>query len=85
MKKFNIYDIFYDVQHGFQLFRFQADFMTKLKSGKQTNILFMDISKAFDKIGHERLGQKIKHYAIRGNTNKWIQSFLSEWKQTIVL
>ena len=43
--------------------------------------------KAFDKVSHIRLCHKLASYGIRGNTLmlKWIQSFLSERFQGVVL
>ncbi len=40
-----------------------------MHNGKQTDILIMDFSKAFDKVGHERLLAKLVHYGITGKTN----------------
>ncbi len=45
----------------------------------------MDFSRAFDKVGHQRLLVKLKYYGIEGKTNKWIGSFLADRKQTVVL
>ena len=56
-----------------------------MQMGKQTDVLVIDFSKAFDKVGHQRLLQKLDFYGIRGHTNNWIRSFLSNRKQTVVL
>ena len=45
----------------------------------------MDFSKAFDKVCHSLLTHKLHHYGIRGKTNKWIQSFLDDRNQAVVL
>ena len=45
----------------------------------------MDFSKAFDKVGHERLLEKITSYGITGLTNQWIRQFLSNRRQRVVL
>ena len=45
----------------------------------------MDFSKAFDKVGHARLIEKLKFYGITGKTNEWIKAFLMNRKQTVVL
>ena len=42
-----------------------------MQIGKQT----LDFSKAFDKVAHEKLIQKLHHYGIRGDTLKWIKAF----------
>jgi len=56
-----------------------------MEQGKQTDILVMDFSKAFDKVSHALLLQKLNHYGIRGKVNRWIQSFLSHRSQKVVL
>jgi len=43
----------------------------------QSDIIFMDFAKAFDKIPHKRLLYKLHWYDIQGSIYHWIQSFLS--------
>jgi hypothetical protein len=45
----------------------------------------MDFSKAFDKVSHGLLVHKLDHYRIRGKTNTWIQNFLSDRSQAVVV
>ena len=45
----------------------------------------MDFSKAFDKVSHSLLTHKLDHYGIKGKTNMWIQNFLAERKQVVVV
>ena len=52
---------------------------------KQTNVIVMDFAKAFDKVPHKRLLYKLDFYGIRGSTHKWIDSWLSERSQKVVL
>ncbi len=86
-------DILYDLQHGFrdrrscetQLIEFVGDVVSIMQRGKQTDVLIMDFSKEFDKVGHLRLLLKIEHYGIQGRTLNWIKSFLSNRKQCVVL
>jgi hypothetical protein len=40
----------------------------------------MDFSKAFDKVSH-----KLHYYGIQDELNSWIQNFLSNRKQAVVL
>ena len=68
-----------------QLVEFAHDLAKNCHGGHQTDVLVMDFSKAFDKVGHERLLQKIMHYGITGRTQKWIRSFLSGRRQRVVL
>ena len=41
--------------------------------------------KAFDKVPHKRLLHKINKYGIKGNTLGWIESFLSNRTQVVVV
>ena len=56
-----------------------------MENGKQTDILVMDFSKAFDKVSHSLLLHKLHYYGIQGKLNSWIQNFLSNRKQAVVL
>ena len=51
-----------------------------LDTGKQTDCLIMDFSKAFDKVSHSLLTHKLDDYGIRGKTNRWIHIFPSREK-----
>ena len=44
-----------------------------LNSGKQIDVLFLDFSKAFDKVPHERLYLKLLHCGVNGNLLNWIK------------
>jgi hypothetical protein len=62
------------------------DFTTKaLDYGDQIDGILLDFSKAFDKVPHNRLLMKLDHYGVRNNTLSWIQDFLSDRTQTVVL
>ena len=39
----------------------------------------------FDSVPHQRLLAKLNHYSIRGNKLQWLQSFLLDRKQRVVL
>jgi hypothetical protein len=45
----------------------------------------MDLSKAFDKVSYSLFVHKLDHYGIRGKTNTWIQNFLSDRSQAVVV
>lgn len=38
--------------------------------------MFLDLSKAYDSLDHELLLAKLQIYGIRGNANKWLESYL---------
>ena len=48
-------------------------------------MVLLDFSKAFDKVNHLKLLYKLACFGIKGNTLKWIQSFLIGRTQTVVL
>ena len=52
---------------------------------KQTGLVIMDFVKAFDKVPHRRLLQKLDYYGIRGSTNNLINASLSGHTQQVVL
>jgi hypothetical protein len=40
--------------------------------------VFCDLSKAFDTLNHENLLKKLHHYRIRGHTQAWVRSYLTD-------
>ena len=87
------HDILTDCQHGFrarrscetQLIGLYHDLAQSLDKKKQTDLAILDFSKAFDRVPHQRLLKKLRHYGIQGNTSKWIESFLSGRTQQVVI
>ena len=45
--------------------------------GKQTDLILLDFSKAFDKVSHLKLLYKLSTFGITGNTLKWIEAFFN--------
>ncbi|PIK34500.1 putative RNA-directed DNA polymerase from mobile element jockey-like [Apostichopus japonicus] len=45
----------------------------------------MDFSKAFDVVPHRRLLMKLEHLGIRHNINRWIEDFLSNRTQNVII
>ena len=80
-----------DAQHGFrknrscktQLITAVHDIATRLSSGDQVGILFLDFSKAFDKVPHARLLHKLEYYGIRGAYLERIKDFLTNRTQQV--
>ena len=48
------------------------DFAECLNKGGQCDVLALDISKAFDKVPHACLYQKLSHYGVRGSILSWL-------------
>ena len=86
-------DILSEFQHGFrekrscetQLLLTVDDFANNLNQGGQTDSVLLDFSKAFDKVDHQKLCHKLDHYGIRGRHLIWIQSFLSDRTQQVIV
>ena len=84
-------NFFSECQHGFrkhrscvtQLLEVMNDFTKLLDSGNNIDVLYLDFSKAFDTVPHERLLAKLKSYGISNNVHLWIKSFLSDRKQRV--
>ena len=81
-------------QHGFrsrrscetQLITTIQGIAKQLRSSKdQVDVILLDFAKTFDKVPHERLLYKLHYYGVRGDTLKWIQSFLSSRSQQVLV
>ena len=87
-KHFTDLNILYELQHGFrerrscetQLIMLVDELSKIMQMGKQTYIILLDFSKAFEKVAHEKLLQKLHFYGIRGDTLKLIKGFLDNRK-----
>ena len=56
-----------------------------LDQGGNLDIIYCDFMKAFAKVPHRRLLHKIKGYGINGNILGWIDSFLSNRTQCVII
>ena len=61
------------------------DFARGLEDESQTDITFLDFAKAFDKVSYQGLLRKTYYYGIRGHTFKWIEGFLNNRSQQVVI
>ena len=48
----------------------------KIDEGSAVDVIYMDFSKAFDKVPHGRLLHKVKSHGVQGEVSKWIQNWL---------
>ena len=68
------------VTHLIEVFRY------KLDNGEQIDVIYIDMSKAFDKVSHGQLVDRLHDFGFRGNILKWFSSYLSNrYQQTTVL
>ena len=68
-----------------QLINTTTDWANTLNNKGETDIIFLDFSKAFDKISHKFILFKLHYYGIRNHTLSWIGAFLSNRTQTTVV
>ena len=55
------------------------------ESGKEVRVVFLDISKAFDKVWHAGLLKKLEALGVRDPLLSWIESYLFNRKQRVVV
>jgi len=80
-------------QHGFrkarscetQLLDFTEELFDTMENGKQSDIIIMDFSKAFDRVNHSLLLHKLHHYGVQDKVNRWIGAFLHGRQQAVVV
>ena len=80
-------------QHGFrggfscetQLMTTLHDLFSSRDQGKQIDIGILDFSKAFDKVPHRRLMQKLGIYGVVGPVHTWIEAFLRNRTQSVIV
>ena len=83
----------FELQHGFrekrscetQLVMLVDEISKNMQMGKQTDLILLDFSKAFDKVAHEKIISKLHFYGIRGKTLSWVKDFLDSRSQAVVL
>ena len=86
-------DLFCQSQHGFrsgkscltQLLHHLDDIIDSLMSGDDVDAIYLDYAKAFDKVDHKLLLRKLNLYGFSEKLIKWIESFLSDRFQKVVV
>ena len=48
-----------------------------------SDIAYIDLAKAFDKVSHSKLLHKLSYYVVSGNLYKWLKSYLLDRKQRV--
>ena len=80
-------------QHGFrkgkscltQLLKHFDDILQNLLNNQETDAIFLDFAKAFDKVDHQILLQKLKNIGITGRILAWIRNFLQDREQVVLV
>jgi hypothetical protein len=86
-------NLFSEKQYGFmakrsttlQLLKVLDEWTEILDEGGQIDSIYLDFQKAFDKVPHKRLMSKLEAYGIAGRVGAWIQDFLANRKQRVVV
>ena len=86
-------NILFKLQHGFrekrscetQLVMLVDEISNNMQMGKQTDLILLDFSKAFDKDAQEKLISKLHFYGIRGKTLSCVKDVLDSRSQAVVL
>lgn len=89
LNHFDAHNILVDCQHGFrsrrscetQLVTFIQDLAQSMHQGVRTDVAIMD----FDKVPHKRLLLKLNRYGVCGDALGWIESFLDNRKQRVLV
>ena len=70
-----------------QLTTFIHELSQNLDQRKQTDVIILDFSKAFDKVSHKNLALKLQYYGINKIVGllDWINSFLTSRTQRVIL
>ena len=86
-------NLYNDGQHGFrrgrscltQLVQHYQSILEWLSQGKDVDVMYLDFSKAFDKVDHNILLKKLKSIGISDQLCVWISSFLKDRKQFVAV
>jgi hypothetical protein len=68
-----------------QLLRVMDDWTEAWENDTEIDCAYLDFSKAFDWVPHRRLIAKLNSFAIEENTIAWIQNFLSNREQQVIV
>ena len=87
------FELIKESQHGFRkgrscltnLLVFLDKVSACLDEGQPVDVIYLDFAKAFDKVPHKRLLEKIAGHGIRGKVLQWITAWLTNRQQRVCL
>ena len=87
--KYHVYKQINHCQNGFmpgkscitQLVEVLERISRELDRGKQIDVLYLDMSKAFDKVSHAKLLHRLRQFGYGGNILEWFRSYLINGRQ----
>ena len=65
---------------GLQLISFYKHIYKSRDASSLSDIVYIDLDKAFDKVSHTKLLHKLSHYGICGDVIMWLKSYLNNSK-----
>ena len=69
-----------------QLLEHHDEILRMMEKGGNVDVLYADFSKAYDKIDHFKMLEKLKQqFGISGKLGKWIKEFLQNRKQQVLI
>ena len=68
-----------------QLLKHYDNVLNNYLNNAETDVIYLDYAKAFDKVDHKLLLKKLRYYGIGGQIYTWIEQFLLERTQTVVV
>ena len=68
-----------------QLLEMYHQFYNAINEGKDIRIVYLDISKAFDRVWHKGLLFKLNKFGIGGKLLKWFSDYLSNRYQRVII
>ena len=69
----------------YQLINLYDSFCAAVDNGKEVRVVFLDISKASDRVWHRELLHKLHSGSISGHLLKWFENYLSDRQQRDVI
>jgi len=84
-------NILHENQHGFRTRRscetqlLLLTLSNLMNQGLQVDMAILDFAKAFDKVPHRRLAEKLFYFGIQSDTLSWVNAFLHGRQQQVVI
>jgi hypothetical protein len=91
--RYHLSQLIHDCQHGFRQGKSCVTDLLEaldyigacLDNGGQVDLVYLDMSKAFDRINHKRLVHKLASSGIGGTLLQWFQSYLTDRRQRVAV
>jgi ribonucleases P/MRP protein subunit RPP40 len=93
LKYLELNDLIKNSQYGFRkgrscasnLIIFWNYIIEQLDKRHSIDVILLDLAKAFDKVSHQKLIYKLKHKGVTGKLLLWIENWLKDRRQRVVL